>query len=96
MSKLEQAKLVLQLNKVRKQLKRQIFQVETGDGAVVVETNGEMKVKKIYIDPDAVDPEKIEQIEDWLVSGINDSLSQAKKAVEEKTKPLLEKLGLGR
>ena len=84
MSRLEQAKLALQLNKVRKQLKKEIFEAETGDGAVVVEANGEMKIKRIFIDPEAVEAEKIEQIEDWLVFGVNDALNQAKRAVEEK------------
>ena len=53
------------------------------------------RLKKYTLTPESINDEKIEQIEDWIVSGVNDALRQATKAIEEKTRPFLEKLGPG-
>lgn len=44
--KIDQMKLLNQLRKAQKELKNEIVEVEAGDGAVVVQINGELKVKK--------------------------------------------------
>ena len=45
--KMDQMKLLNQLRKAQKELKNEIVEVEAGDGAVVVQINGELKVKKV-------------------------------------------------
>ena len=42
-------KLLNQLRKAQKELKNEIVEVEAGDGAVVVQINGELKVKNVKI-----------------------------------------------
>ena len=56
---LNQAKMVMKLKKAQKELAREIVEVEAGDGAVVVQVTGELKLKKVTIDPDQVDLEDI-------------------------------------
>ena len=46
---MDQMKLLNQLRKAQKELKNEIVEVEAGDGAVVVQINGELKVKKRLI-----------------------------------------------
>jgi DNA-binding protein YbaB len=58
-SKFDQAKMLMQVRKIQKELQNQIITVEAGDGAVKVEINGEQKIKKIHIDPEFVDLEDI-------------------------------------
>ena len=48
----DQMKMLNQLRKAQKELKNEIVEVEAGDGAVVVQINGELKVKKVTIDPE--------------------------------------------
>ena len=55
MSKFDQAKMIMKMRKVQKELQKEIIEVEAGDGAVKVEINGEMKIKNITIDADSVD-----------------------------------------
>ena len=43
--KMDQVKLLNQLRKAQKELKNEIVEVEAGDGAVIVQINGELKVK---------------------------------------------------
>ena len=59
---MDQMKLLNQLRKAQKELKNEIVEVEAGDGAVVVQINGELKVKKVKIDPEKVD---LDDIQDW-------------------------------
>ena len=46
---MDQMKMLNQLRKAQKELKNEIVEVEAGDGAVVVQINGELKVKKVKI-----------------------------------------------
>ena len=51
----DQMKMINNLRKAQKDLKNEIVEVEAGDGAVVVQITGELKVKKVTIDPSRVD-----------------------------------------
>jgi DNA-binding protein YbaB len=62
----DQMKMLNDLRKAQKDLAKQIVEVEAGDGAVVVQVNGELKVKSIKIDPEYVDLEDISELEHWL------------------------------
>ena len=52
---MDQMKMLNQLRKAQKDLKNEIVEVEAGDGAVVVQINGELKVKKVTLDPEKID-----------------------------------------
>ena len=45
----DQMKMVRELQKAQKDLKKEIVEVEAGDGAVVIQVTGELKIKKIKI-----------------------------------------------
>ena len=47
MSKFDQAKMLLKVKKLQKELQKMTITVEKGDGAVTVEITGEQKIKKI-------------------------------------------------
>ena len=55
MGRFDQAKMLMQVKKIQKELQNMVIKVEQGDGAVVVEITGEQKIKKVHIDPDYVD-----------------------------------------
>lgn len=93
MSKVDQAKLLMQARKLQKELQNEIIAVETGDGAVVVEISGEQKIKKIKIDPDYVDLEDIGQLENWLEEAIKEAINQSQKLAAEKMQPMMGALG---
>ena len=59
----DQVKMLQQLRKAQKQLGKEIIEVEAGDGAVIVQITGELKIKSIKIDPDMVDLGNIEELE---------------------------------
>ena len=47
----DQMKMVRELQKAQKELKKEIIEVEAGEGAVVIQFTGELKVKSVKLDP---------------------------------------------
>lgn len=93
MSKFDQAKMLMKVKKLQKELQKEIITVETGEGAVKIEINGEQKIKKIHIDPDYVDLDDIGQLERWLEEAVKDAISQSQKLAAEKMQPMMGALG---
>ncbi|NTW61338.1 YbaB/EbfC family nucleoid-associated protein [Candidatus Saccharibacteria bacterium] len=89
----DQIKMINQLRKAQNELKKEIIEVEAGDGAVVVQITGELKIKKINIDPSMVDLDDIEQLEHWIEIAMRDGLAKAQEVAAEKMKPLMGGLG---
>lgn len=90
---LDQMKMLQQLRKAQKQLGKEIIEVEAGDGAVVVQITGELKIKSVKIDPSTVDLENIEQLEHWIQIAVRDGMAKAQEVAAEKMKPLMGGLG---
>ncbi len=93
MSRFDQAKMLLQMKKLQKELQKMVISVEQGDGAVRVEISGEQKIKKVHIDPEYVDLEDIGQLERWIEDAIKDAISQSQKIAAEKMQPYMGMLG---
>jgi DNA-binding YbaB/EbfC family protein len=93
MSRFDQAKMVMKVKKIQKELEREIITVEAGDGAVQVEINGEQKIKKIHISPDQVDLEDIGELERWVEDAVKEAIKQSQKLAAEKMQPMMGMLG---
>lgn len=89
----DQVKMMNSLRKAQNELKKEIIEVEAGDGAVVVQITGELKIKKVSIDPAQVDLEDIAELEHWIEIAVRDGLAKAQEVAAEKMKPLMGGLG---
>jgi DNA-binding YbaB/EbfC family protein len=89
----DQVKMLNQLRKAQNELKKEVVEVEAGDGAVVVQITGEIKIKKITIDPERVDVDDIGELEHWIEIAVRDGLVKAQEIAAEKMKPLMGGLG---
>lgn len=90
---IDQAKMVMKLKKAQKELQNEIVEVSAGSGAVVVRVNGELKLKKVTIDPDKVDLDDIAELERWVELAVRDAMQKAQELAAEKMKPLMGGLG---
>ena len=93
MSRFDQAKMLMKVKKIQKELQKQIITVEKGDGAVVVEISGEQKIKKIHIDPDYIDLEDIGQLEHWVEDAVKEAIAESQRIAAEKMQPMMGALG---
>lgn len=89
----DQMKAINQLRKAQKELAKEIVEVEAGDGAVVIQFNGELKIKNVEIDPAKVDLDDIAELEHWIEIAVRDGLAKAQEIAAEKMKPLMGGLG---
>jgi hypothetical protein len=89
----DQAKMVMKAKKLQKELANEIIEVEAGDGAVVIQINGEQKIKKVTIDPEYVDLDDIHELEKWVETATKEAISRSQQVAAEKMKPLLGNMG---
>jgi len=93
MSRFDQAKMLMRVKKIQKELQKQVIIVEKGDGAVKVEITGEQKIKKIHIDREFVDLDDIGQLERWIEDAVKEAIAESQKVAAEKMQPMMGALG---
>lgn len=93
MNRFDQAKMLMRVKKIQKELQKEIITVEAGDGAVRVEISGEQKIKKIHIDPEYVDLDDISQLERWVEDAVKEAIQTSQKVAAEKMQPMMGMLG---
>ncbi len=91
---LDQMRMLNDLRKAQAKLKKQIIEVEAGDGAVIVRITGELKVDDIKLNPDLIDFDDMEELEHWIKIAIRDGMTKAQEIAAETMKPLMGGLNL--
>ena len=89
MSRFDQAKMLMRVKKIQKELQNMVIVAEQGDGAVKVEITGEQKLKKVRIDPDYVDLDDIGQLERWIEDAVKEAIAESQKVAAEKMQPMM-------
>ena len=90
---MDQMKMLNQLRKAQKDLKNEIVEVEAGDGAVVIQITGELKVKKVTLDPEKIDFDDMPELERWIENAFRDGYAKAQDIATDKMKTLMGALG---
>lgn len=73
-----------QMETTQQEVEETTFSATAGGGMVTAEVNGKKEVLKITIDPEAVDPDDVEMLEDLVTAAVNEALGQATKTMEDK------------
>lgn len=68
----------------QKEIEEATVTASAGGGVVEVEANGKKQITSIKIDPEAVDPEDVEILQDMVLTAVNDAIKQVEKLSEEK------------
>ena len=89
----DQMAMLQKLRKAQKELSNEVVEVEAGDGAVVIQFSGELKVVDVKINPDLIDLDDPKELEGWIKAAIRDGLKEAQEVAAEKMKPMLGGLG---
>ena len=69
--------MLAQQQEAQEKLKEQKVEASAGGGMVKVAMTGDMRLESLTIDPDAVDPEDVEMLQDMLTAAINEALRKA-------------------
>ncbi|HEX4806108.1 MAG TPA: YbaB/EbfC family nucleoid-associated protein [Conexibacter sp.] len=68
----------------QEQLKDEVVEASAGGGMVTVKVSGDLDVKSIAIDPEAVDPEDVELLQDMVLAAVNEGLRAAQELASKK------------
>ena len=76
-------KMQQEMARVQEELANKEIEVTAGGGMVTVKITGEQRITGIVINPDVVDPEEVEDLEDLIVAAMNQAVDKSKKLVSD-------------
>lgn len=76
-------KMQADMTALQEDLENREFTAVSGGGMVEVTVDGKHLIKAIKINPDAVDPDDVEMLEDLITVAVNEAISNAIKTSEE-------------
>ena len=68
--------------RVQQECEEAEYRASAGGGAIDVTVNGKHQVVSVKIQPDVVDPEDVEMLEDLLVAAVNEAMRKADETTE--------------
>lgn len=74
--------------KIQAELEEQEYTVSVGGGAVTAVISGKKELKTLQIQPDVIDPEDAEMLQDLIISAVNEAI----RTVEETANREMEKI----
>jgi DNA-binding YbaB/EbfC family protein len=74
-------KLQAKMLKMQEELAEKTVETTAGGGMIKVVANGRQQVISITIDPEVVDPEDVEMLQDLVLAAVNDALTKAQEMV---------------
>ena len=88
-------KMQQDMAKMQEELATKTYTAAAGGGVVTAEVNGQHQLLNLTIDPEAVDPEDVEMLQDMVVAAVNEAMSTAEADAASSMKSLTGGLGLG-
>jgi len=80
--------------KLQEELGERTVEATAGGGMVAVTASGKQEIVAIRIEPEVVDPEDVEMLQDLIQAAVNDALNRAKEMVNEEMGKLTSGLNL--
>lgn len=74
-------KMQKQMAEMQEEMEKKEFETSAGGGAVTVKVNGKKEVIDIQIQPEVVDPEDVEMLQDLIMAAINEAIRIAEETV---------------
>ena len=76
-------------------LKDEEVEASAGGGMVTVKVSGDLVVKEVRINPEAVDPEDVDLLQDMVTAAVNQAIDQAQQLAASKMGAISGGLGGG-
>ena len=76
--------LQARLAKAQQELEEMTVEGSAGGGVVRVVVTGKLAVQAVHIDPDAVDPDDVQMLEELVLAAVNEGLQKAQELAQQK------------
>jgi nucleoid-associated protein EbfC len=70
--------------KAQEALKSEVVEASAGGGMVTVKITGALELQEVKIDPQAVDPEDVELLQDMVLAAMNEAIRSAQELAESR------------
>lgn len=77
-------KMQAKMQAVQEEAALETVESSAGGGMVTATVCGDLRVKSIEIDPEALDPEDVEMLQDMIVAAVNQGIADAQAMVEQR------------
>jgi DNA-binding YbaB/EbfC family protein len=67
-----------QISKAQQEIEESTVEASAGGGAVTVVVSGQPRVQSVKIEPEAVDSDDVEMLEDLIVAALNEALEKVR------------------
>ena len=68
------------MQKMQEELESSTFEATVGGGMVKAVVTGKQRVESLEINPDAVDPDDVDMLQDLVLAAINDALDKSQES----------------
>ncbi len=84
-----------ELLKTQQELEQAEYSAAAGGGAVTATVSGKRELTALKIDPETLDPEDVEMLEDMVIAAVNEALRKAEDSANQNMSKLTGGLNLG-
>ena len=86
-------KMQQDMQRTQEELQSREFTATAGGGMVTVKVSGALQLQEVTIDPEAVDPEDVEMLQDMIVAAVNQGIADAQAMVNQRMSAVTGGLG---
>lgn len=80
----QMSQLQVQMEQMQESLATETVSVTAGGGMITVVANGRQEIESVVINPQAVDPEDVEMLQDMILAAVNEALQKAKELADQR------------
>ena len=77
-------KMQADMAKAQQELQNEVVEATAGGGMVTVKITGDLELREVRIDPEAVDPDDVEMLQDMVQAATNEALRSAQEMVNNR------------
>ena len=86
-------KMQRDLMQMQEDLEQQTYTASAGGGVVKATVSGKRELTELTIDPEAVDPDDVEMLQDMVIAAVNEAMRKAEEASAQSMSRLTGGLG---
>ena len=95
MGGMNQAAMLKQAQKMQQEQENKTFSAQSGGGMVSATVNGKHELLELKVNPEAVDPEDVEMLQDMIIAAVNQAMRTADSEASANMSKLTGGLNLG-
>ena len=70
-------KMQQQMLQMQEEMERKTYTAKSGGGMVTAEVNGKHEIVNLTINPEAVDPDDVDMLQDMIIAAVNEAMRAA-------------------